>query len=343
MTKLFFTLLVMLALPLYGNALIQRSAARKPTISLQITVKNRVLREGETLLVKAGQSIQLNVQAVRKDGSKTDVSHDPKTQFFSLTPSIISVTDTGVVTISSSPELNSAKDDQDVGIIGISYGSSEDTEVGIATLFIEIDDQTAKATAVDLLARASSRVLRVGETAQISVIEKRADGSTSDLTSAATGTTYETTSESSLIPEPDGRVTCIGTQGEDRKFAAIVVYNGNRHKKIFFELRIDGPGPSLEVVADKTVLRVGEQVQLHVYKSLPDGSRKDLTTTANGTRYLTFPGFGVVSQDVIRISQSGLASAADSIGGYNARTVIVFVRNADSVAWIQLRVNHANS
>ncbi len=163
------------------------------------------------------------------------------------------------------------------------------------------------------------------------------------MTSAATGTTYETTSESSLIPEPDGRVTCIGTQGDDRTFAAIVIDNGNRHKKVFFDLRKDGPGPSLEVAADKTVLREGEQVQIHVYKLLPDGSRKDLTTTAHGTRYLTFPGFGVVSQDVINISQTGLASATSSIGSYSYRTVIVFVRNADSVGWIKLRVNHANS
>ena len=61
-----------------------------------------------------------------------------------------------------------------------------------------------------------------------------------------------------------------------------------------------------------------------------------------GGGYLAFTGYGVIDPSVIRISDTGLASAADSIGHYNYRTVIVFVRNGDSVGWIELKVTHAS-
>jgi hypothetical protein len=337
MTNLILNLLVMvLPLLVLSSELQQRVAERKPTITLRVLINNRILEDGEILRLKAGQAVQLKVEAVRKDGYRTDVTRHPKTQLLSLTPWILSVTNTGLLTASGS--LQSTRKD-DLGAIGISYGNPEDTEIGIATVLVEVD----RAGPMDLQIQASNRVLRIGETAQIRVLEKGADGSTKDLTSALTGTVYETTSESLLVPEPDGKVTCIGTHDENRKFATIAIYNGNRHNKISFDLRRDGVGPSLEVTADKTVLQEGQHVRLHVYKQLANGGRIDLTATAKGTRYLTFSGYGVASEDVINISEIGLASATKSIGKYHHRTVIVFVRNGESVGWIQLRVNRANS
>ena len=98
------------------------------------------------------------------------------------------------------------------------------------------------------------------------------------------------------------------------------------------------PGPGLDVVADKVGLREGEQTHLHVFKSLPDGGRRDVTATATGTRYLTFPGFGKHDPSVVSIDDTGLARVTDSIGGYTRRTIIVFVRNGDNVGWIELKV-----
>jgi hypothetical protein len=40
----------------------------------------------------------------------------------------------------------------------------------------------------------------------------------------------------------------------------------------------------------------------------------------------------MVDSSVVTISDTGLVSAASSIGSYNYRTVIVFVRNGDYVA-----------
>lgn len=200
-----------------------------------------------------------------------------------------------------------------------------------------IEDQT------DLEVTATKTTLGVGETAQLSVIQRLPDGTVRDLTSPSTGTVYYTTSESMLIPEPDGRVTCIGTNGRDQESAVIGVGNGHHHGHIRFKLLSPGPGPGLEVIAEKAELREGEKTQLHVFKSLPDGSRKELTATSTGTRYLTFAGTSMVDSSVITISDTGLASAASSIGKYKYRTVIVFVRNEDSVGWIQLKVVRANA
>ena len=190
---------------------------------------------------------------------------------------------------------------------------------------------------------APKTTLRVGETVQLSVSERHAVGPSRDLTSAASGTVYYTTGESVLIPEPDGRVTCIGTSDRDSESAVIGALNGGRRGSLRFQLLAAGPGPGLEVLADTTVLHEGEAVQLHAFRSSSDGSRKELTATSTGTRYLTFAGNAFVDSSVISVSDLGLASAVGSIGRFNYRTVIVFVRNGDAVGWIVLKVVHAGS
>src|SRR6185295_12090657 len=105
--------------------------------------------------------------------------------------------------------------------------------------------------------------LRVGETVQLSVTRRQPDGTTRDVTDPASGTRYYTTGEALLIPELDGRVTCIGAA------------NGEKTGSVRFELLPAGPGPGLEVTADKSVLQEGERVQLHVFKASPAGGRTE--------------------------------------------------------------------
>ena len=193
----------------------------------------------------------------------------------------------------------------------------------------------------DLQVSAPRTTLRVGETVQLSVRQRQSDGTTRDLTDPASGTRYYTTGESVLIPELDGRVTCIGTAGKDHESAVIGAANGERTGSVRFELLPAGPGPGLEVTADKSVILEGERVQLHVFRSSPAGGRRDLTATSTGTRYLLFAGQAFPDPSVIGVSETGLASAVTSIGSYNYRTVFVFVRNEDSVGWIELKVVHA--
>src|SRR5258706_1077998 len=189
----------------------------------------------------------------------------------------------------------------------------------------------------DLQLSASTTTLRVGETIQLSVKQRQPDGTMRDVTDPASGTRYYTTGESLLIPEPDGRVTCIGTAGKDRESAVIGAVNGKQTGSVRFQLLPAGPGPGLEVTVDKATLQQGERVQLHVFLSSATGGRKDLTATSTGTRYLTFAGQAFPDPSVIGVSETGLASAIGSIGSYNYRTVFVFVRNEGAVGWIELK------
>ena len=193
----------------------------------------------------------------------------------------------------------------------------------------------------DLQVSAPRTTLRVGETVQLSVRQRQTDGTTRDVTDPASGTRYYTTGESVLIPELDGRVTCIGTAGKDHESAVIGAANGERTGSVRFDLLPAGPGPGLEITADKSVLQEGERVQLHVFKSSSAGRRRELTATSTGTRYLLFAGQAFPDPSVIGVSETGLASAVSSIGSYNYRTVFVFVRNEDSVGWIELKVVRA--
>jgi len=190
---------------------------------------------------------------------------------------------------------------------------------------------------------APKTTLRVGETVQLKVIQKLPDGLQRDLTDSSTGTKYSTTSEAMLIPESDGRVTCVGTNEKPRESAIIGIRNGKLRGSISFDLLPAGPGPGLEVLADKVVLYEGGHTQLHVYKPSREGGHKDVTTASTGTVYLTLTGYGVQDPSVIQISDTGLVTVTDSIGDYTRRTVIVFVRNGDKVGWIELKVFPARS
>jgi hypothetical protein len=322
-----------------GGAVGQRPPAPMPTVNLRVAVNDRAIRDGESLALKTGQAAQLAVQVARKDGTVADITNDPKTYFVSFTPWTLSVSSRGVVTASGSTEYRGAPE-YDIGVVGVRYGNPGDAEIGGATVLVEISPSQEVANAVGLHIKPPKTTLAIGETMQLAVIERLPDGSTRDLTSPRAGTDYDTTSESMLIPEPDGRVTCIGLHEGNWDVATVAAQNGKFRAKARLKLVAGGPGPSLQIVADKTVLREGERVQLHVFKPLAGGSRKELTTAATGTRYLTFAGFGVIDSSVVSVSGSGLAAATASIGSYNYRTVIVFVRNADDVGWIELKVSH---
>ena len=186
----------------------------------------------------------------------------------------------------------------------------------------------------ELEVTAATTTLRVGETVQLRVTEK---ASGRDLTDLNTGTKY-VGSEPNLLSELDGRVTCIGTSGRARWSESVTVWNGELNGRIKFELLHGGPGPSLEVTAERTVLAEGETTQLHVYELLPYGKRIEVTDVSKGTRYLSFAGLGKVDPSVVSINDRGRASATQSIWGLAARCVHVFVRNKDSVGWIHLMV-----
>lgn len=318
-------------------------AASGLMVQLLVSVDNQKVNSGESVPLTLGTSVQLKVEVVPGDGSTEDVTAYPRTRYVSATPWILSVTKTGFVTattvLAQEYQFNIAS--QNVGTILVSYGESGDERVGAASILFDVTAGAGVVREGVLSVSAPTNILRVGETVQLTVVHKLPDGTTRDLTDPSTGTTYFTTSESMLIPERDGRVTCVGTRGKAQESAIIGVQNGSLYGSIDFRLLPAGPGPSLQVVADKAILSEGEHTQLRVYKPLPESGLQDVTATLMGTRYLTFTGYGRIDPSVISITRTGGVSAPKSIGRYNRRTVIVFVRNANAVGWVQLKVVRA--
>ncbi len=336
------TLLIPAAIAWSGpmKAAARQSAELALTMDLRVTANKQVVKPGAAIPLRRGQSVQLTVEVVHKDGRVADVTTDSRTEYVSAAPWIASVSDRGLVTatVAQARQDKIQPSTSDLGMVMISYGAAGDRDLGMAAVLFEVKGKAGEPEEGVLSVSAPKTTLRVGETAQLTVVLKRADGSKENVTDPSTGTTYYTTSESMLIPEPDGRVTAVGTYGKPWEAAIIGVRHGPLRGSISIDLLPAGPGPRLRVVAASTVLREGEQTQLHVYKPLSDGTRKDVTATRSGTKYLIFTGSGQVNFNVVRINHSGLASAPTSLGRYNWRAVMVFVRHGDEVGWIELKI-----
>jgi hypothetical protein len=182
---------------------------------------------------------------------------------------------------------------------------------------------------------ASKTTLGVGESAQLTVKMRRPNLEIIDVTDAGTGTRYITTDESMVVPQPDGQITCIGTQGKEFEATNIAAIHGNVRSRIRVHLQANGPGPTLEIVTKKTTLHEGESVHFRVV----DKNQADITRQSSGTRYLVFAGDGVPDHDVIQIDdENGVLSALRNLGKYQFLSPIIFVRNGNLVGWTELRI-----
>src|SRR5262245_20713164 len=94
----------------------------------------------------------------------------------------------------------------------------------------------------DLSVKAVSTLLGVGESVRVTVWRKASWFRTAALRDPSR-TVYATTSESALVIEPDGWVTCIGTYGQPQESAWVVAMNGASHGHLSFDLSPQGPGP----------------------------------------------------------------------------------------------------
>jgi hypothetical protein len=107
---------------------------------------------------------------------------------------------------------------------------------------------------------------------------------------------------------------------------------------VAFDLKSSGPGPSLEIEIPKTILEVGETQKFSVVRK-KDGAV--LTARGSGTQYAVFGGKGSPENELLAIDDAaGTITAEKSLGGYNRRSAILFVRNGNSVGWMELKLIH---
>jgi hypothetical protein len=218
----------------------------------------------------------------------------------------------------------------------------------------------------DLQVSAPRTTLGVGESVRLAVKAKGAAAPPS-----LSGIRYWTASESSLVVEPDGRVTCVGTHGLPSESTRITAALGPSHGVLDFSLLPTGPGPKLELAADSgvplpenarsravpccaevLVLREGQTVR---YAIRERSTGRDLTAAATGTVCTLFFGSGVPndpSPSIITGGPDTLAkefrlddrvreiTAPPSIGRLNRGRIVVFFRNGDLAGWREVVVIH---
>ena len=304
-----------------------------PTVTLRVSADKKRVKEGEPVSITPGNSVQLDVEVVRKDGSTTDITNDAKTKYFSSAPTVLVASDGGRITAAE----GAGSGEPSLGGISIVYGKPGDADIGATSVVFQIQSSSPSGQVVKLTA--SRTVLGIGESADIKVTRKLPDGNVEDITNNA-ATKYITTSESHLIPEPGGKVTCISTSNRPTDNAIITASFNNLSDRLEFDLRQKGPGAGLKIEVEKATLPAGQRMKFSVL-SVKDG--RDLTARASGTSYLVFGGVGIPEPNLLAIDDAtAVMTAVGSLGQYNRRSVIVFARNGDLVGWTELKIVHAS-
>jgi hypothetical protein len=209
--------------------------------------------------------------------------------------------------------------------------------------------------------------LHMGETVQLTVTRKTWLG-TAPLAHPER-TEFITNWESMAVVEPNGKVTAVGTWGKPQEFTDVMAFNGKLKGIVNFSLRADGPGPSLDFVADAPALAgmgtatccskpvsltEGRQIAFRVLRR--DAQGTDVTRRSSGTRYTLFFGSGVpndpkpeqivgygqgINPSTFRVDdERGMIVTPASIGHLNFFIVLVFARNGDSVGWKPFKLVH---
>lgn len=314
----------------------QETTKVNPTVQLRVSAKSEVVKEGRPIQVKPGEIVSLKVEVVHANGTTSDVTNSPNTTYFAEPPGSIVVGPAGRVTIPGNGGKN-AVGGANLLSVGIIYGKPGDAELAATSVIFNVEIPKPPEQALSVTA--SKTDLGTGESANLKVITKLADGETQDVTSNSS-TAYITTSEYRLIPEGNGKVTCVGTNNRESDSAIVSAHYGNVSDKVEFELHEQGPGPSLEIDLGKDVLQEGERTKFSV-RSRKDG--RVLTSRSSGTNYLIFGGKGIAEPDLLLIDDaSGTIAAAHSLGEYRWRSPILFVRNGNLVGWTTLKIVHAS-
>jgi len=306
----------------------------QPTVYLAITVDGLPVRDGGSVSVVPGQVLQLKATVTHLDGTTSDVTDDAKTKWLSETPGVIAAGQHGKVVVVS--EGGGLFGGAEIGAVGVSYGMPGDKEIGASSVAFSI--ASAKANKGDISAVADRTSLGLGESVRMKVLRRLPDGNREDI-SADSKTVYITTSESVLIPEGNGVVTHVGTRDNSTDSATITVFYGPSSTQVAFDLKSSGPGPTLEIEIPKTILEEGETQKFSVVRKKDEAV---LTARGSGTQYAVFGGKGSPENELLAIDDAaGTITAEKSLGGYNRRSAILFVRNGNSVGWIELKLIHS--
>lgn len=240
-----------------------------------------------------GQAIQLSVIGTLEDGNTRDVTSSIEgTKYESKATSTATVSPEGNITVS-----NNAIPGTNVVIAVTNNGILKNVNLTVV-------NPAPKLTKIDVTPL--SPTIDIGKTQKLTILGTYSDGSTKDITLGSEGTIYKSNTASIATVDADGLIT-ISASAKENDVASIVISNGSVSKII--TVTVTDPSPKvtgLSVNPSSLTMAPGEQKQLIVTATLSDGSTKDISSTSQGTVYLTG------GSTFTNVNSTGLVSVSNS-------------------------------
>lgn len=251
-----------------------------------------------------GAQQQLRTDVLLSDGNAFEVTDHSSTTYISENASIVAVSPTGLVTASGPGETS----------IQVNYGlSSATVHVGVI-----IAPQDALE---DLTAGRTSVMLRfLGQREQLAITGILGNGRQVNLTTAITGTTYQTTASTVASVGNDGLITAVGegvskiTATNSGAFVPVFVRVSS---SVLESLSVSPNGTSIPLSAASPLA----SRQLAVNGEFTDGSFEEMTSSGTGTSYASSnSGVAVVGLGgLITFTQPGQVTITASNSGKSAQ------------------------
>ena len=220
--------------------------------------------ETESLSLERGQTYQLNTFVELSNGSRKDVTSIINgTTYTSSQPDIAAVNSNGLITVSpNSP--------QGTVVIDVRYGNFT------APVLLTINAPSLDRLIVD----PNNLSLEAGTSSQLNITAVMSDGTRENVTSGEKGTSYISSDTSKITVSDSGLVSVPANASSG--IATITIKYGNQ--EVLCNVRINElTVRSIEVLPNEVTLETGSSQQFQVIATMGDGSRQDITESADTT------------------------------------------------------------
>ena len=251
-----------------------------------LTLESIDITSDSAPLTAAGTTLQLNVEGSYSSGIQLNLT-SPQTG------TIYMSTDTTVATVSAAGLISAVADGMST-ITATNRGHSDSITITVAISASALLE-SIEVTNVDFTLTAS------GATRQLNVLGHYSDGSTQDVTSPASGTTYVSSNPAAATVSADGLVTAV-TNGR----AVITATNSSYTDTVAVDVAIGSATDLASItITDNSLLftEIGRTQQIQVIGHFADGSQADVTASTSGTTYQSS------HSDVATVSTEGLVTA----------------------------------
>jgi hypothetical protein len=267
--------------------------------------------------LKSGEGLQLQPFLTFTDKTKKEITSDPLTVYSSTNPSLVSVNNSGIITIPAGAGSGNA-------VVEVSYGDI--TKNVVVEVNGGSEDPYLKVSPLNLR-------LSAGQQAQVEVKEIT-NGQGKDVTNADSGIQYTSLNPSLATVSPSGLVKIA--DGVEKGTASIQIKYGD----LLGEVKITITKPVVTSMAlspqEEKLSLTNNKLQLVVKGFMSNGTTKDITASATGTKYISSNPLlaQVSSEGIVTIpekAKSGVVTISVTNNGLTIKSVITVEGNPELV------------